>query len=108
MARCMARRIRSGVLVGPGTKRKFRPAMRGTLGRRNKDRAGAGRPHRKRLHWRREPEYSCAHPIYSTLHLFSQAGATTLPRPSDPILPPPAALLAELYTVATAAVDPGP
>jgi glycerate 2-kinase len=53
-------------------------------------------------------EYSCAHPIYSILHLFSQAGAFTLPRPSDPTLAPPAALLSELYTVATAAVDPGP
>src|SRR5437899_3240222 len=27
MARCMARRIRSGTLVGPGTKRKLRPAI---------------------------------------------------------------------------------
>src|SRR5215218_10469355 len=27
MARCMARRTRSGTLVGPGTKRKLRPAM---------------------------------------------------------------------------------
>src|SRR5689334_7256969 len=27
IARCMARRTRSGTLVGPGTKRKLRPAM---------------------------------------------------------------------------------
>jgi hypothetical protein len=31
---CIARRMRSGVLVGPGTKRKLRPAMREPLGRK--------------------------------------------------------------------------
>jgi hypothetical protein len=34
IAMCIARRMRSGVLVGPGTKRKLRPAMREPLGRK--------------------------------------------------------------------------
>src|SRR5918992_3197302 len=34
MARCMARRTRSGTLVGPGTKRKLRPDIGGPLARR--------------------------------------------------------------------------
>src|SRR5712692_6413090 len=29
MARCITRRMRSGTFVGPGTKRKLRPAIRG-------------------------------------------------------------------------------
>jgi glycerate-2-kinase len=39
---------------------------------------------------------------------FHKPGATTLPRPSEPILASVAGLLSELYAVATAAVDPGP
>ena len=38
---------------------------------------------------------------------FHKPGAAPLPRP-DPALASPSALLTELYTVATAAVDPGP
>src|SRR5207245_7820702 len=36
MARSMARRIRSGTLVGPGTNRKLRPGIRHVLGREEK------------------------------------------------------------------------
>jgi glycerate 2-kinase len=39
---------------------------------------------------------------------FHKPGASSLPRPSDPAYSPSAALLSELYAVATAAVDPGP
>jgi hydroxypyruvate reductase len=48
-----------------------------------------------------------AHCIYIALHLFSQASERPLPQ-ADPGSPSPAAILAELYAVATAAVDPGP
>src|SRR5688500_9426877 len=44
--------------------------------------------------------------IYIVLHLFSQASERLLPE-SDPGPTSPAAVLAELYAVATAAVDPG-
>src|SRR2546423_13952637 len=36
MARCMARRIRSGTLVGPGTNRKLRPGITTILDERGK------------------------------------------------------------------------
>ena len=51
--------------------------------------------------------------IYTTLHLFSQAGAPRLPPKRAPSAQPgptssPTALLADLYAAATAAVNPGP
>src|SRR5687767_10688690 len=45
--------------------------------------------------------------IYMVLHLFSQASERPLPE-SDPGPTSPAAILTELYAVATAAVAPGP
>src|SRR2546423_11952733 len=36
MARCIARRIRSGTLVGPGTNRKLRPGIKTILDERGK------------------------------------------------------------------------
>jgi glycerate 2-kinase len=45
----------------------------------------------------------CGRSIYTTLHLFSQAMEPALPTPTSP-----AALLADLYASATAAVNPGP
>jgi glycerate 2-kinase len=52
--------------------------------------------------------FHAPHPIYSTLHLFSQARSAALPSPSHSALSSPTALLSELYGIATAAVDPGP
>src|SRR6188508_2059500 len=107
MARCMARRIRSGVLVGPGTKRKLRPAIHTSRKKNEGDGARApSAPADSTTEQVASPCIFMRSPIYTTLCFFSQASESPLPQPANPA--DTARLLTELYRVATAAVDPGP
>src|ERR1041384_3060732 len=53
MARSIARRIRSGTLVGPGTKRKLRPGIESssTRGEKQSEKLTQRPPHRKPHGW---------------------------------------------------------
>src|SRR6476620_3061590 len=105
MARFMARRIRSGVLVGPGTRRKLRPAIH--TSRKRKEGGGTrtcrpppiplpGRSHR--------PASLFAHPSILLCAFVLKPRESPLLQPPTP--PETARRLADLYRVATAAVDP--
>src|ERR1700675_4692432 len=93
MGRCMARRTRAGTLVGPGAKRKLRPAMWGPA---RSGRADVWRP----LHLHRDAEFS---PTITLCELFHKIPVL---RPNP--LPPSRILLADLYAAATRAAAPGP
>ena len=90
----------------------LRPAMRGTSVRVmsiGRERAPPPAVTSERLHWKRRVNIYAPTPsgAPSILHctFFHKPGASCLP--SEPT-PSPAALLADLYASATAAVDPGP
>src|SRR5262245_35936744 len=106
MARCMARRIGSGVLVGPRPKRELRPATP-TSRKKKVSRRGESlsAPADSTTEQVTSPCIFIRSPIYTTLCFFSQASEPPLRQPTTPA--ETARLLAELYQVATAAVDPG-
>src|SRR3954454_3665391 len=106
MARCMARRIRSGVLVGPGTKRKLRPAIPTSRKKKEGGGARAARPPPIPLPSRsHRPASLCATHLYYFVLFFTSLGVAL---PNTPTSAETARLLAELSRVATAAVDPAP
>ena len=98
---------RSGVLVGPGTKRKLRPGIPTSRRKKEGDGARACRPPpNSTTEQVASPCIFIRSPIYTTLCFFSQASESPLTQPAPPL--ETGRLLAELYRVATAAVDPGP
>ena len=110
MARCIARRMRSGVLVGPGTKRKLRPAMRGPSvkeGSQSGRRVAPADVTTVEVAVRRAIFYASS-PCIALCAFFHKPELLPTPDRPAPRDAPPASSSTDLYTVATAAVAPGP
>ena len=99
-----------GRIRGPGNEEEVAAGHARTLGRVMRGRAGAGRPRRKRLHWRRRAlNNSCAAPLYIALCAFFHKPRSACPAPIRfPGPTSPAALLTRAVRRRHGGGGPGP